>query len=382
MLGILVMNIQSFAMVDPSYFNPTVSLDLDGINLAIWWTSHVLADGKFMAIFSMLFGAGIVLSCSRAERRDGRPAKLHYRRTFGLLIFGLLHAYLLWSGDILVWYSLSATVAYLFWRARPGWLLFWSLLLLSMGAGLFALLQGSVAHWPAESIQEARAHWNPTADQIAQRLAAYRGGWLDQMPERALSSATMHTLFYGFWGLWRTLGLMLLGMALFKWGVLSAERSARFYGAVVVIGLAAGLPIVAYGGWQHFAHGWALDYSMFGGTLYNYGASLLVAAAYLSAVMLIVRTGRLECLQRRLAPVGRTAFSGYILQTLVCTTLFFGHGFGMYGRLERWQQVLVVVGTWVAILVLANLWLARFRMGPLEWLWRAMTYGRLPAMRR
>jgi uncharacterized protein len=116
-LGILVMNIQSFAMVDPTYFNPTTSGDLTGINLVVWWLSHLLVDSKFMAIFSMLFGAGIVLSCSRVERRGDRPARFHYRRTFGLLFFGVLHAYLLWSGDILFWYSLSAIIAYLFWRA-------------------------------------------------------------------------------------------------------------------------------------------------------------------------------------------------------------------------------------------------------------------------
>jgi uncharacterized protein len=374
-LGILVMNIQSFAMVDPTYFNPTVSGDLTGINLAVWWLSHVLVDSKFMAIFSMLFGAGVVLACSRVEQRGGRPARFHYRRSFGLLGLGALHAYLLWSGDILVWYSMSAIIAYLFWRARPGWLLAWALALLLVGTGLYLFFQWTLPYWPPEAVQSNAAYWNPPPELIQQRLDAYRAGWLDQMSERVPTSVMLHTFVFLIWGLWRVLGMMLLGMALFKWGVLSAERSARFYTFFLMAGVLIGLPIVVFGAVQHFAHGWEMSYSMFGGSLYNYWGSLLVAMAYISAIMLLCRSGHLEWLQARLAPVGRTAFSCYILQTLICTSIFFGHGLGLYGSVERWQQALIILAVWLVLILLAKLWLARYRMGPLEWLWRSMTYG-------
>lgn len=374
-LGILVMNIQSFAMVDPTYFNPTVSLDLTGINLAVWWLSHVLVDLKFMAIFSMLFGGGIVLACSRVERRGGRPARFHYRRTFGLLLFGVLHAYLLWVGDILVWYGLSALIAYLFWRARPGWLLFWAVLVLSIGAGLYVLFQWSLPHWPPEALAQNEAYWDPPPELLRQRLDAYRGSWLDQMSERIPTALMLHTFVYLLWGMWRTLGLMLLGMAYFKWGILTGERSDRFYSVASIAGFGIGLPVVTFGAWRNFVHDWALSYSMFIGTLPNYAASVLVATAYVAAVVVVCRSGRLRGVRARLAPVGRAAFSCYILQTLVCTTIFYGHGLGLYGLVERWQQALIVIGVWTVVIVFANSWLARFRMGPLEWLWRSLTYG-------
>jgi uncharacterized protein len=364
-LGILVMNIQSFAMVDPTYFNPTVSLDLTGINLAVWWLSHVLVDSKFMAIFSILFGAGIVLACSRFEQRGGRPAQFHYRRTFGLLLFGVLHAYLLWSGDILVWYSMSAIIAYLFWRTRPGWLLFWALALLLIGTGLYLLFQWSMSYWPPEAIEGIAAYWNPPPELIQQRLDAYRGGWLDQMSERVPTSLMLHTFVYLIFAFWRTLGMMLLGMAFFKWGILTAQRSNRFYIVALTIGFAIGFPIVLYGALQNFAHDWDVSHSMF----------VLVATGYISVIMLLCRSGRLQGVQDRLTPVGRTAFTGYILQTLICTSIFFGHGFGLYGSIERWQQALIVVAVWIAVILFANLWLAQYRMGPLEWLWRTLTYG-------
>jgi uncharacterized protein len=148
-LGILVMNIQSFAMVDPTYFNPTVSGDLTGVNLAVWLVSHVFADMKFITIFSMLFGAGIVLLCTRAERRGEPPARVLRRRTVWLLVFGLAHACLLWTGDILVWYSFSGTLAYLFWRLRPGWLVAWGLLLLAVGTGVWGLVIVAADWWLA-----------------------------------------------------------------------------------------------------------------------------------------------------------------------------------------------------------------------------------------
>src|SRR5258706_11965699 len=101
LLGILVMNIQLFAMVDAAYNNPTAYGDLNGTNFLVWLFSYLLADQKFMSIFSMLFGAGIILMWQNAERSGARPTVLHYRRVGWLILFGLLHAYLLWNGDIL-----------------------------------------------------------------------------------------------------------------------------------------------------------------------------------------------------------------------------------------------------------------------------------------
>jgi len=363
-------------MPDPAYFNPTVYGDLTGINYAVWLCSHLFADMKFMTLFSMLFGAGIVLLCGRVKERGASPTRVHYRRTFWLLLFGLMHAYLLWHGDILVWYSLSALLAYLFWRVRPGWLLFWSLLLLLVGTAVYSLAQWSITYWPEDAIANTSDYWAPSAEVISDRLETYRSGWTDQMFDRAMSSVMMHTFIYLIFGMWRTLGLMLLGMALMKWGVLSAQRSNRFYMIAMLIGLSLGLPVIYYGVSQHFAHDWSVKYSLYGGGLFNYWSSILVAGAYLSFVTLICKNGLIKRLQGWFGAVGRMAFTNYILQTFICTLIFYGNGFALFGYVPRWGQALITLGVWVVVILLSNIWLRRFKFGPLEWLWRTLTYSR------
>ena len=123
LLGILLMNIQSFAMPFSAYFNPTAFGDLTGINLGVWTFSHIFADSKFMTIFSILYGAGIVLITQKAVEKGNRPGRVHYSRTFWLLIIGLFHAYVFWYGDILVLYAVTAFVAFLFRNLSSRWLL-------------------------------------------------------------------------------------------------------------------------------------------------------------------------------------------------------------------------------------------------------------------
>ncbi len=380
-LGILIMNIQSFAMVDPAYFNPTTFGDFTGINFGVWLFSHLFADMKFMTIFSMLFGAGIVMMCQRVEQRGDSPSCVHYRRIGWLLVFGLVHAYLLWHGDILVWYSLTAFIAYMFWRVRPAWLVFWSMFIFVIGTGIYALAQWSIPYWPPEAVEGSVQYWQPSAEVMAERTVAYRGEWTGQFGERALSSAVMHTFIYLIFGLWRVLGCMLLGMALMKWRVLSAECSSRFYIVTATAGLLGGLSLIGFGVSQNLAHEFSWDYSLYGGTLFNYWGSVLVALAFVSVIMLACKNMWLGWLRGRLGATGRMAFSSYILQTLICTTLFFGHGFALIGHVPRWGQLAVTVAVWIVVVAVANLWLARFQFGPLEWLWRSLTYKRRQVMR-
>ena len=173
---------------------------------------------------------------------------------------------------------------------------------------------------------------------------------------------------------------MLAGMALMKLGIISAEKSNRFYTVTLLIGLVIGLPLIGYGASQHIAHDWSLKYSLYGGTLPNYWGSLLVAAAYMSFWMLLCKNQWVRGIRRSLAKVGRMAFSNYILQTLICTTLFYGHGFGLFGQVPRWGQLTITVAIWIVLIIVSNLWMTRFPFGPLEWLWRTLTYGKRQPM--
>jgi uncharacterized protein len=176
--------------------------------------------------------------------------------------------------------------------------------------------------------------------------------------------------------------LMLVGMALFRLGVLSARRSSEFYRWCAALGLLAGIPVVGYGAWSNFRAGWTVPYSLFFGSQFNYWGSVAAALGWIGLVMLWCRSARAMGVRRRIAAVGRMAVSNYIFQSVVGTLVFYGWGFGLFGRVERVGQLAIVLAVWAIQLILSPLWLRRHAYGPLEWLWRSITYGRLEPIRR
>ena len=223
--------------------------------------------------------------------------------------------------------------------------------------------------------QVTRDFWLSPPDEMAREIAAFRGGWLAQQTMRGPDATAMETFLFLIDFAWKVSGLMLIGMALFKLRVLSAQRSVEFYRRMAALGFGIGLPIVAFGVWSNFQAGWTIPYSLFLGSQYNYWGSLVVALGWVGAVMWWYRSGWAAALQRRLIAVGRMAFTNYIMQTVLCTSIFYGTGLGLFGRVERIGQFAIVVAVWVVQLTLSPLWLRRHATGPLEWLWRSFTYG-------
>lgn len=382
LLGILVMNIQSFAMPFAVYFNPTALGDRGPLDFGIWLIGHLFFDQKFMTIFSILFGAGILLMTSRAEASGARPARLHYRRMFALLIFGLIHAYLIWYGDILVLYAVCGSIVFLFRKLRPALLLAIGIVVLAVESVIMLGAGATIGSAPAEVQQEIRDFWAPSAALLAEEVAAFQGGWLAQMPKRIGYSLDFHTFEMWIWGVWRAGGLMLVGMALLKWRVLTAGRHRDFYPRLFVAGWMIGLPIVLLGVIAMSRARWEVFYSFFAGTQFNYWGSIAVSLGWIGLFISLWITGALGGLAARLVAVGRTAFSGYILTSIICTFVFYGHGLGLFGRVGRPGQWLVTLIVWTTLLIVAPLWLERFRFGPLEWLWRTITYGERQPMLR
>lgn len=381
-LCILVMNIQSFSMIGAAYLNPTAYGDLTGWNYIVWLLSHVFADRKFMTIFSMLFGAGIVLMTSRREAATGRSAGVHYRRMGFLLLFGLLHGYLLWYGDILNAYAMCGFIVFLFRRRRPGTLIVVGLLSIAFASALSVFFHWSIQYWPAENIAETLKWWAPSQEVIAEDIGAYRGGWLGQLPHRASTAIFFQTALFLMENVWRTGGLMLVGMGLFKLDVFSAKRSSGVYVLMIGAGLLVGIPIILYGVHRNFAAQWDFESCFFLGGQFNYWGSLFVAIGWVGLVMLVCKYGVAPKLTRTLAATGQMAFTNYLLQTVICTTIFYGHGFGLFGKVERIGQILIVFAVWVVLLVISPIWLRHFRFGPVEWLWRSLTYMKVQPMRR
>lgn len=404
-LGILVMNIYAFAMPFVAYQTPLAMGGTEWYNLGTWFFTHVLFDQKFLTIFATLFGAGLAMTTTRADARGANYGLNWYRRNFWLLVIGALHGYFLWFGDILFHYALMGMLIFPFRHRSPRVLIIIASILLSIGLGMqFAggqfmtrlsvkapeirLLQdsgetlteeqtGMLEQWDAMS-----AFLKPPAQQVEEDVAAYTGSYVDAFEHRKPVVQMMQTqATFGF-VIWRVGGLMLLGMALMKLGILSGERRSAYYRKMMLVGYGVGIPALLFSSWNLWVHQWEMLWMLRVGMLPNYVGSLFIACGHIALVMLIVKSGAMRSLMERFAAVGRMAFTNYLLHTIILTTVFYGYGLGLYGQIERvWQMgfVAAVIGFQ---LWMSPLWLRHFRFGPAEWLWRSLSYWRLQPMRR
>jgi uncharacterized protein len=381
-LGILIMNIQSFSLPSAAYMNPMAYGDMTGINKWVWIISHLVANTKFISIFSMLFGAGLILFYEKAKEKGRKPAAFHYRRMFWLLLFGFVHAYLIWYGDILVAYALCGMLVYLFRNAGKRWLIIASALFFIVPVVTIMGSGATVQYWPEESYNQNLQTWLPSQERINEQINAVRGGFMEQLKERMEMAIFLQTFVFFYSMMWRVISMMLLGMWLYRSGVLTLKKSNAFYTRMVIIGLGAGYPIVAWGIYENFAAGWKMDFSMFFGEMFNYFGSVLVALGYIGIIMLICKSNGWKRFKDWMSAVGRMAFSNYILQSVICTVIFTGFGFALFGRVERIYQILIVFAVWVMVIVFSKVWMKHYRFGPLEWLWRTLTYWKKQGMKR
>jgi uncharacterized protein len=369
-LGILGTNIQHFAMFAGTVRNPTLYGNLDGANFLVYALTHIFFYQKFLPIFAMLFGAGVLLAAGRREANGTDPAPLHYRRMTVLLLIGLVHAYLIWYGDILVAYALCGMVVFQFrpLSARG---------LIVLGAALLAASPViRVLFFVIPGILGGGGGNTGIEQVVADDLEAFRGPWLEQLRTRAAYVLEGQTTGFAVVLFWRASGLMAIGMGLYKLGVLTGQRSTRFYATLAGLSLGIAVPLTVLGliacavtDWDHLGL-WFLSDQI----IYWFG--IVMSLAWISFVMLACREGCGSWIGRSLAAVGRLALTNYLMQSLICTGLFYGHGLGLYGSVERTGQVAVVAGIWTFQLVVSPMWLRYFRYGPAEWLWRSLSYGR------
>jgi uncharacterized protein len=378
-LGMLAVHIQLFAFPSLARWNPTAYGDLQGVNWWVWLATFVLADGKFISIFAMLLGVSIVMLAGEAGGRADPAWPVHWRRMAVLLMLGLLHAYLLWYGDMLVPLALSGAVVFFARRLSPGRLLILGGLTFAIASALSFALTWSTAQSDPAALAAWKEQWTPRPAIIAREIAQYRGGWAQQMAHRVPAALETETVAFVTRLLWQMTGLMLLGMALFKLDVLSAARSRGFYLRMGTLGFGAGTLLIALGIWRSFATNWdLLDFALVSEQLHYWG-NLFVALGWTSLVMLLCQRG---WLLRPVAAVGRMALTNYLLQTVICTTIFYGHGFGLFGRIDRAGQLAIVVGVWAFQLLASSAWLRYFAVGPIEWITRLLVFGRRPGFLR
>jgi uncharacterized protein len=410
--GILAMNIVAFAWPEPAYGNPTRGAGFTGIDRAVWVFNHLFFEMKMMTTFSMLFGAGLVLMGDRADRRGASLVGTYYRRVLWLLAIGLVHAYLIWSGDILVLYAQCGLILYPFRRLSARTLVILGLatmlavvpLLLGIVAGV-NFMKANAARvaakqkagqpvtpfeaqmsevWVKDLEKEFRPDPAKDKKKWDQEMAVFRSrNYWAMVKHRAPNLFKEHVFGLIFGGFFLAGGRMLFGMGLMKYGVFSAERSRRSYLWMMGLGYGIGLPLVAYDAYALIEHGFKMDYVLFqGGIIPNYVGSVIVAMGHIGLVMLICQRGWLAGLIRRLGAAGRMALTNYLTHSIVCTTIFYGYGLGYFGTINRGGLALIVLAIWTFQLIVSPIWLRHFRYGPAEWLWRSLTYGKAQPMRR
>jgi len=408
LLGILVMNISSFALHEGFDFHPTSIGNIGKLNMLLWAARFVLFEGKMRAIFSMLFGAGVVLLTSRLEKRgDGmRAADIFARRNLWLVAIGVAHGYFLWFGDILFPYGITALL-FLYpcrkLKART---------LLASGLAVFAayavyngvryenrkhLIQRAQVAQTAEvageklsdeqkddikAYQRILKVAHPDQEELEKEKAEMRSGYWTVMKRYGSITLEFNGEGYYRFGFCDYVGMMLIGMGLLRAGFLSAQLPYRAYAWTAAVGYGIGLPFSALSTWEAWRHGFD-SLTLFRWLVLPYDwQRLVVGLAHASIVLMIVKARALKWITRPLAAVGQTALSNYLGTSLICTLIFNGYGLGLFGRLQFYQLFYVVAGVWVVNLVASPIWLRYFRFGPVEWVWRSLTYWKAQPMRK
>jgi uncharacterized protein len=406
-LGILWMNIPFFGVIPHYAMNPNLP-EPSVLNQVWFYFSHVLFEGKMRGLFSMLFGAGVVLLTSRAEGRGAaaEAADIYYRRTIWLIVFGLLHAYLLWDGDILFWYGMLGLFLYPF-RRLSGITLFVVGVVLSALMVAQALYQENQFRTRERDAQEAirraaagqplteeqtaaRKMWTarerrmrpPTPQEVEKKVKEYQDRYWEILKRRARQLINTHGAELYRSALPDVMGFMFIGMGLFKLGVLTGSRGLRFYVILALLGYGIGIPLSTYEAYLLAENNYLRTPTLLSFHMTYNLDRLTVAIGHLSLLMILIKSGTLRWLTTRLAAVGQMALTNYLMQSAICTTLFYGYGFGLYGKLPLYQLTYVVVALWLVQLVISPLWLRFFRFGPMEWLWRSLTYLRVQPMAR
>jgi uncharacterized protein len=405
LLGILVMNIASFGLPMAAYSFPVVAGGSTGWNLVAWFIVYTLGEGKMRAMFSMMFGASVYLLVERLSRKGmaGEAADIHYRRMLWLLLFGLLHAYLIWSGDILYFYAICGLFLYPLRKLSPKALIISAgvmfLFISGVGVGRYfhiRNLQADYAIVEAEmkagrkltpEQEETKKDWTkvyedafPPAAELQKTYDAHRGRYWKGMQHRAKEVLRGHSLplytpsiYFGM------LEMMLIGMALIKMEILNGARSRRFYWWMALIGFGVGWSSHAVTAWIVARQGFSITAQNLAEITYELGR--FAVFGYAAVLLLMLKSNLWRGLLSRLAAVGQMAFSNYLLTSIICGIIFEGYGFGLFGKLQRWQLYPIVLGIWTVQLAASPIWLRHFRFGPLEWVWRSLTYRKAQPMR-
>jgi uncharacterized protein len=369
-------------------------------------------DGTMRGLFSMLFGAGMILFTQNKQELPDGPSvtEFYYRRLLWLVLFGVFNAFvLLWPGDILFFYGLAGMLLYVFRKTKPKWLLILAFICLAI-----ILFRGQ---WRWNEIKEKRVAYveaiklEKENKKLTPEQEAAKAEWKrieeNRKPDTTFTNENLRKMRSGYgtiftyfvpdntsveiWGIyngvWGLLLMMFIGMALLGMGFLNNKLSTSTYVMWLLIGYGIGIPI----GWFAFKNGPLLQIIDFGGFFDNYRTPpgmlyefrrIFITVGHASLLLLVYRSKIVPWLMRALANVGQMAFTNYLMQSIICTLFFYGYGLGYYNKLKFHELYYVVFVVWIFQLIFSSIWLHYFRFGPFEWVWRSLTYWKKQPMKK
>lgn len=382
-MGILLMNIVAFSMPEMAYMSPAIYGGTDTPDVVAWLLSFIFVDGKMRGLFTILFGASMLLVIERAQAKGENAAKVHYSRMFWLALFGLAHYFLIWWGDILFLYAVIGCIAFFMAHWDSSKLIRIGLLIYVIGFATYLLFTASMVYLqylavtagPGSAMdleyQEAMKDIATSSTIIAKDIAVHQGTYGTILADKL----TEH--WYGSFALvlanfTETLPFMMIGMALYKNGFMTGEwETARYkkfgirftvLGLLLVIPLAIFMllnisdPLVAFS----TSIAWSMP------------SRLLLTIGFAALFILLIKALANTQLLHRIAAAGRVAFTNYLGTSILMTFIFYGWGLGLFGKVGRAELYLFVPSAWIIMLLWSKPWLMRFRYGPLEWLWRSL----------
>jgi uncharacterized protein len=408
--GILLMNIPGFGLPFPVINDYSLHLQSD-LNYFFWYIfGPGVFEGSQRAIFSMLFGASSIIFITRLEKRSPglMPAELFLRRQLWLLVFGLFNAFvLLWFWDILYHYAICGIILFPFRRLKPKYLmiaagvclllmtarenrdLYQRKLIIKKGELVAAIDTTKVKLTDKQkeelaSMNGMKESSTPEAKKksVEKELEGNRGSYAEVYELRGNRSYWMETAgMYNF--IWDILLFMFLGMAFFKLGILQGEAKTKVYAWMTVIGLGGGLPL-SYLFVMHDVHHHFNWFEITKSKLFDFYEiqRFIHSIGLFGLLMLIYKSGWFKWVFALMRPVGQMAFTNYLMQSLVCGFFFYGIGLGYFGYLETHQLYYVVAAVWIIEIIWSHIWLRYFRFGPLEWLWRSLTYWKKQPLKK
>jgi uncharacterized protein len=410
LLGILMMNIPGFG-INWDFWYPLVTGPRHGSDYYTFATVFTLFEGTMRGLFSMLFGAGMVLFMMNKKNVPGQPtvAEYYYRRLLWLVFFGLVNAFvILWQGDILFFYGLCGMLLFAFRKLKPKWLL-----VIGLACVGFAMIK---RQWNYDEFRDKRAAYTQAiqAKKEKKQLTPEQQGAIstweniakNDKPDTTFTNENLRKMRSGYFTIfsyfipmnaegeigymygdpWDMLCMMFIGMALFGWGFFTNKLKTSTYAMWMLIGYGIGIPVawlifdqfwMGYGDAGAYADRWRSSHAIFAEL-----RRIPITIGHASLIMLVFRSKLVPWLMRALANVGQMAFTNYLMQSIICTFFFYGYGFGNYNKLYFHQLYYVVFAVWIFQLIFSSIWLRYFRFGPFEWVWRSLTYWKKQPMRR